>query len=782
LPSRGEDVELGCGRFATPRCNVTRFAGDDFTAQAELVAAEEGSDSPCELLTLPGGRLLTLERRPASKASSWNRKGAILLAVCALASVLAVIFKPRLQFVATSQEGNNLLQQALVTLWSNTCPAADPLVQELRKQHWPNFKKGKAPKVSKVIYINMKWDPVRREYMEHQLQNLSNVWRRNVSLVWERFEGIGANHLQKDKAYSEWQEKGFSKAPFPKVAGKWAVGGCAYSHYSSIRKVPSDSQELVMITEDDVEIDPDFPDMWEELWRWMPDDWDIIRVGWFGDHQNCSQVVNSYIDLAAWQHNHGGSCMYCGAQAYIVNPKSKQKVLDRFEKSRMTHADELLSAPTPPAEDPERVPPLKAFVAWPMLAKTHFGRSGFPAFQSDRIRGRQAVGSGASPAAKEPQEHWLPSTDAPTLTKNPYDIQRSTTTAVEDVPAHEEAAATSAGVRSQTHVDGARWKAAAATDEPRAAHKRGTGEVKKVGSQLDSAKREAAAAKKQTEIFEEAARQAEEAAKSAEERARLTLKRKAVKLAVAAAQQVEVKVREAQRDAAAQAQKESMEAEQAARKANREVTKRLKAAEGARKRAEEKAAEVERQAKEALREARDSGSKAEAWKRAEREAEAAEREASERANQSEDLERKAMREAEEAKEEREKIRQQASQVLKALDAAEDARKRAEAALAEETSARKEAEAARSKAEAKLAEKEQWAPKVPKLPALGTLPPLASLPTLAPVASALPGTLAPMPSVTAEPALGLPPLQGLPGLPTVVPQGSHWNEAQIKVKK
>jgi len=129
-----------------------------------------------------------------------------------------------------------------------------------------------------------------------------------------------------------------------------------------------------MITEDDVEIDPDFPDMWEELWRWMPDDWDIIRVGWFGDHQNCSQVVNSYIDLAAWQHNHGGSCMYCGAQAYIVNPKSKQKVLDRFEKSRMTHADELLSAPTPPAEDPERVPPLKAFVAWPMLAKTHFGR------------------------------------------------------------------------------------------------------------------------------------------------------------------------------------------------------------------------------------------------------------------------------------------------------------------------------------------------------------------------------------------------------------------------
>merc|ERR1719382_686937 len=122
-----------------------------------------------------------------------------------------------------------------------------------------------------------------------------------------------------------------------------------------------------MITEDDVEINPEFIQQWEELWPYIPEQWDILRVGWFGDHQNCSQAVNPRVDRAGWQDPHSGECAYCGAQAYIVNPSSKERVLKRFEQSRITHADELLGAPTPQLESDAAVPALRAFVVWPTL-------------------------------------------------------------------------------------------------------------------------------------------------------------------------------------------------------------------------------------------------------------------------------------------------------------------------------------------------------------------------------------------------------------------------------
>merc|ERR1712203_882977 len=100
---------------------------------------------------------------------------------------------------------------------------------------------------------------------------------------------------------------------------------------------------------------------------------------------------NPMIDRAGWQDPMEGECAYCGAQAYIVNPSSKARVMERFERSKITHADELLGAPTPQLEDPEKVPPLKAYVVWPVLASTRLDDRGYPFFHSDRIDGRKAA-------------------------------------------------------------------------------------------------------------------------------------------------------------------------------------------------------------------------------------------------------------------------------------------------------------------------------------------------------------------------------------------------------
>lgn len=311
-----------------------------------------------------------------------------LLAFVALVSVAPVTWMQRPHGVA---------RHSFFGLWQNTCPSDSADVRQLRDTPWPQREMASAPKVSHVIYINMDWDPVRRDYMEGQLQNLKHEWSGEVALTWERLQGVGAEALQKDAAYSSWRAKGFSEAPYPKVAGDWTIASCAYNHYLAINKITAltaqdrEPNDLIMIVEDDVEIKREFPRMWGELWQYVPEDWDVLRVGWFGDHQNCSQVVNTHVDLAAWQQLPGGECMYCGAQAYIVNPASKKLVQRRFEDAKITHADTLLSAPSPLAEDPTVVPPLRAFVAWPTLASTHTDQEGFPAYRSDRILGHSAV-------------------------------------------------------------------------------------------------------------------------------------------------------------------------------------------------------------------------------------------------------------------------------------------------------------------------------------------------------------------------------------------------------
>lgn len=284
------------------------------------------------------------------------------------------------------------VERALVVLGDETedqelCPAATPTVEALRQQEWPRPLANKAPDLTSVIYINLEWDTPRRTYMEAQLADLKVglAEKTGKELRWERLPAVKAKEVEHDFAYHFWRQKGFSQAKSPDVRGDWATAACMISHMQAISQIPENEDQLVMIVEDDVDISVDFWELWEKLWPYVPEEWDVLRVGWFSDHQDCSQVVNEKIERAGWQDPHTGECMYCGAQAYIVNPLRKKQVLERFELAKMTHADELLGAPTPQLEDPTVVPELKSYVVWPMLARTKFDGDS-PLFLSDRVK------------------------------------------------------------------------------------------------------------------------------------------------------------------------------------------------------------------------------------------------------------------------------------------------------------------------------------------------------------------------------------------------------------
>lgn len=137
--------------------------------------------------------------------------------------------------------------------------------------------------------------------------------------------------------------------------------------------------EVWLILEDDAIVTPNITLRWKELWPYIPNEWDILRLGWFGG-DNCSGRVNEFVDFALWSDPPPhGPCRYCGSHGYIVNPASVEKVIQRLQNSRIMHVDCLLGAQTPPNENPTLVPPLLSFVSRRSLIKQD------DRFPSDRV-------------------------------------------------------------------------------------------------------------------------------------------------------------------------------------------------------------------------------------------------------------------------------------------------------------------------------------------------------------------------------------------------------------
>merc|ERR1711972_1118233 len=206
--------------------------------------------------------------------------------------------------------------------------------------------------------------------MEEQLQ----IIRQNTSVETHRMSAVNMFQARFDPRFAGIRAHGFNPIRYPIVQGKWGIAGCTFSHLTllmEMRKIARNLQaqhEVWLILEDDAIVTPDIITNWKKLWPYVPNRWDILRLGWFGG-DNCSGRVNGLIDLALWNDPPPhGPCRYCGSHAYIVNPASLDKVIQRLQNSHIMHVDCLLGAQTPPNENPTLVPPLLSFAARPRLS------------------------------------------------------------------------------------------------------------------------------------------------------------------------------------------------------------------------------------------------------------------------------------------------------------------------------------------------------------------------------------------------------------------------------
>lgn len=243
---------------------------------------------------------------------------------------------------------------------------------------WPSVGKAPPPRLSHAVYINLDWDTKRRDYMNSQLAAVAaEASATGRNFTWERLSALPADIVKMNASFAAFRSRGFSRAPYPSM-GKpghedWITAAVEQSHESIIDEIARNANtlqsrnEVWLILEDDAMVPRNLEAQWEKIWPFVPAEWDVMRLGWFGGTR-CEASVNNRVHLAMWSDAPPhGPCEYCGTQGYVVNPQRASRVLQRLQNSKLYYIDNLLGAPTPPGEDAERVPPIAAFVPMPPI-------------------------------------------------------------------------------------------------------------------------------------------------------------------------------------------------------------------------------------------------------------------------------------------------------------------------------------------------------------------------------------------------------------------------------
>lgn len=108
---------------------------------------------------------------------------------------------------------------------------------------------------------------------------------------------------------------------------KFGTRGCFESHRKVLKMISIDSatnKELCIIAEDDIIPSESFNDKLEVILSEIPEDWDILMLGYsISDRSKYHRVSNNI--AKATQHVLSGTC-------YMVNPKFYELMLEEYKK------------------------------------------------------------------------------------------------------------------------------------------------------------------------------------------------------------------------------------------------------------------------------------------------------------------------------------------------------------------------------------------------------------------------------------------------------------------
>ncbi len=137
-----------------------------------------------------------------------------------------------------------------------------------------------------------------------------------------RYINLDRRTDRKDLMEYNWAEK-VNLTRFPAIVSGTKGG---HGNYASHRAIISSVEDFTIIMEDDIIPCSGFEARLDLFLKELPEDWDVFMLGFFAsDRSRFSQIS---------EHLHRVEDHICASHCYVVNPKSKDKILAEMDNVR----------------------------------------------------------------------------------------------------------------------------------------------------------------------------------------------------------------------------------------------------------------------------------------------------------------------------------------------------------------------------------------------------------------------------------------------------------------
>lgn len=194
----------------------------------------------------------------------------------------------------------------------------------------------KRAKIEKIYWINLEKDTKRREHMEEQLA------KHAFDIKQVRIPAVDSEHFEGSVERSRLMPQGCCldsdkvKCNQPNKDSALRSCCCDLSHrigYEHIANEQGDPNAFYLLLEDDVRFEESWLDDAETALADVPSDWDLLRLGFWGDKSDDFVVKDhkrwhlaSRIKPDGWTDEHWSG--YYGAHAVVLTPAKARALLD----------------------------------------------------------------------------------------------------------------------------------------------------------------------------------------------------------------------------------------------------------------------------------------------------------------------------------------------------------------------------------------------------------------------------------------------------------------------
>lgn len=240
--------------------------------------------------------------------------------------------------------GSSLLQTATLAIQvkavdENTKEDENAVVSEADDFGPPAFAAGGSMAASKkhfsgIFYINRDVDTMRRENME---KALSGVDRQATRIV--RLQAVNADEVEQDPEFDRLMPKGCctNMAVHECIVAKLSYGqgmrscACDFMHRKAYHRIAESPDGFYLVLEDDISFtSSDWESKAMAYLATAPPDWDMLRIGYWGDTHPDDRVSSSpgwlraFRDRGKYPKYQG----YYGAHAVVLTPGRAKKLVE----------------------------------------------------------------------------------------------------------------------------------------------------------------------------------------------------------------------------------------------------------------------------------------------------------------------------------------------------------------------------------------------------------------------------------------------------------------------